>query len=449
MRIISDDVVFVPPIEKELKARITRAALDQVARRLERANPGGAAGDIAELVVEMPIPMRKVLEGYYTEQAAANFLANKIIEKVLPLLGEKAEAAKQEDVLSRTVTYGAEEGFKPGGGPPINVDYLRKVGLEPKWSMEVRGVRYHVSDPFQVGKRVAFVAFVEEGGVVHTRVFYSSGSQGVWRAASHRVELSEEDKASLEQKFPGKDPHGDLGIPRPHWIGKGQPHEESTDLPWQLYSRLSDKAKNPRKEFSENESEGIFYGLLEKEGLQRLLAGKVAPDAGFHPEDATSIGSFSQTVKSGRLEFGVPETFQFNDPKDKPDFSKVLDQFTVSAASYGGNITGYVFGSLNGKLAWLFYRDSTGRSWVGAIQSVESSITARGAFRQVIDAGNLSMPAYEYQKQVPSDYRGAQATTDPEYYDAWAYIRRLPFMAELYQSQGWTMPASHAPIDNK
>jgi hypothetical protein len=423
MRFYVGDVVFNPPIDQGMKYRITAMALDQVQRRLERVNPGGLNGQLQDLAVDMPIAMRKVLEGYYTEKAAADFLANRIFKALLPYLGDKAPEARNEDILSRVQTHGAPEGFAKVGGPPITVDYLKQVGLTPKWSAEVNGIRYHMSDPFLMGTRVAFVAFVEQGGTVHTRIFYGSQSQAIWRAASHRMEGL-----------------GHLGMSS-EWIGKGSPHEESTDLPWQLYPMLAEKAQNPRRDFEENTSKGIFYGLLEKITMEDFFKGKDKPTEDFYPHEATEIGSFGRMITykttKGEQKAGDPTTFRFNDPTDAPNFRNLIKQYSMPNSHYGGTVQGFVFGSHNGRLAWAIHKDQYGRAFVASIQDVESQITSRGAYRHIIDAGNLTMPAWEYTEQIPPDYRGQHHPSAPEYQDAWNYIRLLPFMGELYHTMGW------------
>lgn len=424
MRFLCGDVNFYPPIEDGVAYRIATEALEQVCRRLERVNPGGLTGQLPQLDVEMPIPMRKVLEGYYTEKAAADFLANRVFKVLLPYLGEKAGEARNADIISRAQTYGSPEGFAKVGGPPITVDYLKQAGLSPKWSVEINGVRYHISDPFLLGKRVAFVAFVEQGGAVHTRIFYGSQSQGVWRAASHR-----------------KEGMGHLGISS-EWIGKGSGGEESTDLPWQLYPMLAEKAQTPRQDFAENTSKGIFYGLLEKFTMQDMMTGKSEPTEGFHANEASELGTFGQTItykgsQGDTRKAGVPESFRFNDPTDAPNFQKLIKQYTVPNSHYGGSVQGYIFGSHNGRLAWVIYRDNHNRAWVASVQDVESAITSRGAYRHILDPGNLTMPAWEYHDQVPPQYRGQTNPNDKDYCDAWNYIRMLPFMGDLYRTMGW------------
>jgi hypothetical protein len=415
VRVEAGQVAFAPDVDEGLKQRIVKLALEQVARRV-----AAVQGDLRDLTIEsmaidMPISLEQVKSGYYTDQGAADFLANRIFKLLLPHLHS---GARMQDILGRANVYGAEAGFKRVGGPRVTVDYLQQVGLTPRWTFETSGVRYHISDAFLLGSRVAFVAFIEQGGAVHTRVIYGSQSQGVWRAASHRVEGA-----------------GHMGISE-RWIGKGNPHEESTDLPYELYPELNRRAAAARRDLAEQAAEGVFYGLLEVKTFEDLLTGNDKPTEGFYPGEATALGTFGGQVGK----FGQPDTFRFNDPREAPDFTKLLTDFQTPSDVYGGTVHAYVFPSKNGKLAYLFYKDPDGRAWLGSVQDVTSMITSRGARRRIIDAGNLSMPLYEYHDQVPDQYRGKVSPRNSSYYDAWEYVKRLPVIVELFRSQGWSMP---------
>lgn len=415
MKVQASNVTFAPEIDGAIKRRIVTLALQQVAQRVSAVQSNLRDLAIDSMAVDMPIPLEQVKSGYYTEKAAADFLANRIFKALLPNL---QPGARNEDLLQRAKVYGAENGFKRVGGPPITIDYLRSVGLTPKWSFETTGVRYHMSDPIQVGSRVAYVAFVEQGGEVHTRVFYGSQSQGVWRAASHRVEGASH-----------------LGISE-RWIGKGNPHEESTDLPYELYGELNRRAASPRTDIAGEGAEGVFYGLLEVKSFDDFMSGNQHPTEGFFPGEASQLGSFGANVDK----FGKPESFRFNDPKDAPDFTKLLSTFDTPSSVYGGSVSAFAFPSKNGKLAYLFYKDADGRAWLASVQDTTSMVTSRGGRRQIIDAGNLSMPLYEYRDQIPAEYRGRANPRDGAYYDAWEYVKRLPIISDLYQAQGWAMP---------
>lgn len=414
-----------PPLAQTEQKDLVEEALRQVAVRVAAVSGGQiklGADQLGHVQIEMPVALERIRSGYYTKRAAAGFLANRIFKALLPHLPPEA---RTEDVFQRAVVYGSDQGFGRVQGPPITPEYLRRMGMEPQWRAEVSGVRYHLSQPFLLGSRVAYIAYVEESGAVHVRVFYASQSQGIWRAASHRQEGM-----------------GHLGISE-RWIGKGNPHEESTDLPFELIAELSRRQHSARTDLTPAEAEGLFYGVLEVKSNADYLSGNAHPSEGFYPGEARAIGRFGREIEQSGRSYGDPSSFSFDSQGDAPDFSRVLDTYQVESPMYGG-VQGYLFASHNGRLNYLIYRDGRGRSWVASIQDVTSGVTSRGARRQVIDALNLTMPANEYRDQIPAQYRGQVVEGNESYYDAWEYIKRLPFMGELYQTMGWEMPGGAA-----
>lgn len=401
-----------PPLPGTEQKELVEEALRLVGARVSAVSPGKvdlSAERLGSITIEMPVALERIQSGYYTPKAAASFLANRIFKQLLPHLPAEA---RNEDVFQRAQVYGAEEGYQREGGPQITIAYLRQMGFEPKWRAEIEGVRYHISQPFlAAGQRVAYLAYVEEEGQVHVRVYYASQSQGIWRAASHRMQ--------------GQD----------GWIGKGNPHEESTDLPFELISHLSRRQTEVRTDLTPQQGDQIFYGALEVRSWGS--EGGPNPTEGFFPNEARPIGSFARDVENGDRTWGSPESFNFAESGDAPDFSRVLSQETIQSPMYGA-VTAYMFASKNGRLNYLIYREGTGKSWVASVQDVTSGITSRGARRQIVDALNITMPLNEYRDQIPHEYRGEQK--DRRYWDAWEYIKRLPFMADLYEAMNWEMP---------
>ena len=154
------DIVCNPAMEGTLQQEILTEALQQLARRVARLNVQGQKIDMGDVALEMPVPLGRVTSGYYTPRAAASFIANRLFKQVLPHLGS---AARLEDVIQRGESLATTEDLPEdyaADAPLMTVDMLRSLGLTPKWSLELHGVRYHVSDPIDLGHRIAYVAFV-------------------------------------------------------------------------------------------------------------------------------------------------------------------------------------------------------------------------------------------------------------------------------------------------
>lgn len=308
-----------------------------------------------------------------------------------PLDGPTALGPTQAGaLLDRAVFEPNPLGVRPRRAQDLTADFLRSRGLEPHATLSVGDARVHVSRPYRQGSsRLAFVGYVEGAdGRVHVRTFYQSGSQGVWRSASHC---------------------GANG-----WIGKGL-GEESTNLPIAAQKSLSALAASSAPTALESaDAETAFYGNLQ-------VGGHVPPQPFSDQVCAAPFGRFREEI--GTEGHGKPETFTYDDPGHAPDFSRREDGFVLHHPGRG-DLQATVFRSNDGEHRWMFCQDAKGRAWVGAIERADSPVNTYGVRSDSRSLGSLSMPAVEYRQQIPHEYCGTHV--EGHYFDASAYTHRLP-----------------------
>ncbi|MBX3170057.1 MAG: FHA domain-containing protein [Candidatus Eremiobacteraeota bacterium] len=304
-------------------------------------------------------------------------------------------------ILARAEFAANPLGFRAAGAAECTKDFLLAQGLEPKTTFECGDTKVHFSQPYSLGdNRAACVGYVEnKDGQIDIRAFYRSNSQGLWRAASHAG-------------FNG-------------WIGKGT-GEESTNLPIPLQMALHSQAGHQVKNVPEEVARQAFYGSLP--------VGSNKPPKELEQElhEPQHLGSFQAKLADG---YGRPESYRFHDPADAPDFTHDPTNISYSFDHpVHGKVEANCFRSKSGECSFMFYRDSSGRSWLAQMEKSNSPLTSWGTRSDPIEHGDLAMPAVEYRQQIPQDYAGPQITGS--YADASAYVHKLPVVADYRMHLG-------------
>ena len=304
-------------------------------------------------------------------------------------------------ILSKAQFAPNPMGVRAQGAPDCSKEFLKAQGLEPKTTFECGDTKVHFSQPYTLGdNRAACVGYVEDKqGNVSVRAFYRSNSQGLWRSASHAG-------------FGG-------------WIGKGK-GEESTNLPIPLQMALHSQAGHQVKDVSKEVANQAFYGSLE-------FAGHEAPEALLQQlHEPQHLGGFQQNLSDG---YGVPESFQFTNPGDAPNFNNADANLSYTFDHpIHGKVDANCYTSKNGEVSYMFYRDGKGRSWLAEMEKSNSPLTSWGTRAAPIEHGDLGMPAVEYRQQIPQGYAGPQVTGS--YADASAYVHKLPVVADYRKNLG-------------
>ena len=310
-------------------------------------------------------------------------------------------AEQGQAILARAQFAANPIGIRAMGAADCSKEFLKAQGLEPKTTFECGDTKVHFSQPYTLGDdRAACVGYVEDkNGGINVRAFYRSNSQGLWRSASHAG-------------FGG-------------WIGKGK-GEESTNLPIPLQMALHSQAGHQVKNVSQEVANQAFYGSLE-------FAGNEPPqDLARQLQAPIHLGNFAIKLADGH---GQPESFRWNSDKDAPDFSNSANNVNYSFEHpIHGKVEANCYTSKGGDCSFMFYRDSSGRSWLAQMEKSNSPLTSWGTRSDPVEHGDLGMPAVEYDSQIPRGYAGAQVSGS--YTDASGYVHKLPPVAEYRLNLG-------------
>ncbi len=293
-------------------------------------------------------------------------------------------------------------------GMTLTKESLQQEGLLPKHKVTLNGVTLLFSEAYSVDDYVAFVGYVQQGANAFVaRTFYLSQSQGMWRY------------------LPGYS-HAPLpGIPR---FLKGH-SEQSIMLPFPVQYALN-QIYQDQPTVKEVDNPYFYF-----EGTAKNLQAAYADTATYRGEVGENPilleGNFKS--KEGKVK---PQEVTFAHPeKDSPNFDSMLLTWKQKTSLYG-DVTAEVYPSKDGRLQFMFCRDSRNRVWIGGIEDATKKITSVGLRDTWIYAGDLVTPAYEYS--VQSDiYGNYDDQKGGRYIDMFEnYLQHIPVIQEYMQKKG-------------
>ena len=300
--------------------------------------------------------------------------------------------------------------------PSDGTRFLREEGLIPQYSHTVGDARYTLSDIVDLGDgRVAVVAIVETGDQKVMRLFYRSNSHAEFKVMPARNKLDDLPGSHPLRGLPGYD-KGDVGQ-----FALSAPPEIQRELARRLMSKTPKKV--PEEELiaattrvNQNLDDVMTYGV-------RNMSGETT---------STRILKFDRGKEKVP---NLPEKVTINSDLDKPIFSeKVMEYTTTSRLS--GQLEVYVYKSKSG-LQYTMYKDSANRVWIGSV-SKPSAVNSYGVRSQAVDAGDLTSPIYDYEREIRAAYKRAgnpavlNERGNPIYYDNWNYVREIPAVKRWY-----------------
>ena len=256
----------------------------------------------------------------------------------------------------------------------LTTELLQKVGLVPRFYLEVGGVEIALSKVFKVDVHEAAVAYVKINNRVEVRGYYRSNSQGVWRYLADYV-----------------GGNGEIA-----WYGVGR-NEESLTLPLKIQKQLNMIAARGLLEIP-GVNTGFFLGgtakrFNSKEEYKNLVA-----------ENKMEGDYYKEVSAEPKLNFGVlstlkhpPESIDI-DGEMAPDFRNEMDTYVMSTEMYG-TVTVRQFPSYNDELRYLMFEVGNGdnkKAWVGGIE-VNAPITSTGLKAEWVSTGDVGTPLFEYQ----------------------------------------------------
>ncbi len=283
----------------------------------------------------------------------------------------------------------------------LTQDLLDYAGLRPRHRLEVEGRTVWFSPAFELGKtRDAVIGYVrtDEGDIV-ARSYYRSGSQGVWRYL----------------------PQYHIVDDRVSWYSKGY-GEESVTLPAAFQEGLT------RATQDDGETIKLQHSLAE-----RIFVGTargLTSDQTVYFRTVEEYPRRLDNVPYGYYDLPKPETLVPTHAQS-PRFDRVLSSWEQDTETYG-RITCERIPSNDGKLTYLFSRDTRGRAWVSSIEN-DSPIESTGLREVWMSGGALVTPAYEYPSQAGeygnhNDWKG-------QYVDMYSfYLSRIPLIQDYVRS---------------
>ena len=256
----------------------------------------------------------------------------------------------------------------------LTTELLRKVGLVPRYLMEIGGVEIAISKAFMVDVHEAVVAYVKINNMVKVRGYYRSNSQGMWR---------------LLVDYVGG--NGEIA-----WYGIGR-NEESLTLPLKIQKELNMIASKGFLKIP-GVNTGFFLGgtakrYNSKEEYKQLIAeNKMTGDyyREVNPEPILNFGVLSELKHP-------PESIDV-DGENAPNFRKQLDHYEMQTEMYG-DVVVRQFPSEGDNLRYSMFEVGHGdfkKAWVGGIEA-NATITSTGLKSEWVSSGDVCTPLLEYQ----------------------------------------------------
>jgi len=307
---------------------------------------------------------------------------------------EKINNDESNKILEKTKIHG--DSFM---GEFLTTEILKEEKLGPKYKTKLGNYTIWLSSAYELGSgRIAVVSYIEKDGEITAYSYYRSDSQGIWRFLPDYT-IKENGKIK--------------------WVGKGY-GEESVTLPIELQKTLSTITKEKIK--PKRNPEFIFAGTAKRFGREFK---------GYYNEVESSPKKLNGNFYPKYNEKISPEQMVLTD-NESPDFSKLITSWEQETALYG-KIVIEVFPSKDGRLEYMFCRDSSGKIWIGGIQD-NSKIQSTGLRETWISGGNLTTPAFEYE-DLAGNFGNDKEKIGP-YVDMFKnYLSRVPVIREYIESK--------------
>ncbi len=283
-------------------------------------------------------------------------------------------------------------------GKKLTPEVLRSEGLLPKYKITIgETVYFFTSNGYNLtDSRIGVLAYVKKGDEIVVRSYYRSNSQGVWRYLPNYT----------------VDKDGDID-----WYGKGY-GEESITLPISIQESLTRITSEGI--FDVKDPDLVFVGTAKKHGKRNDYYEEI------ESEPKKIDGNFYSRDKKIS-----PENMRINN-ESSPDFSNRISAWKQKSNLYG-EYSIEVFSSKDGKLKYMFCRDSKGRAWIGGIED-DSELQSTGLKKSWINGGDLTTPAYEYKSQ-DGGY-GNRKLSKSGYVDMFEnYLSKSPLIQEYLKSR--------------
>jgi len=307
-----------------------------------------------------------------------------------------------------------------------HVDFMKSLGAEPKHFVHHEGAEFLLSDRFSIGGgREAVLAIVDNHEGQYMRVYYRSNSAGAFRGLAAKTMMLDEE-----------------GVPRT-WYDKGL-DENTLILPPSVSKNLAERIPI-NSQVSEEAGLALMFGATHyfpnmEVRRQAGFEEKLREDYSFENILSNYTGAMHSRARGGPIR--PPQEVRIVDSLKRPDFSRVVDQYSVQTA-YPNDVEALIYRSHDDSIEYTLYRmvenDGQEKAWFASITPTPGSDNSRinkyGNFETVIEAEELTVPAWEYEEQIPDEFRGLNHPQLGQYYDNWSYVSQLPEIQEWLRHQ--------------
>lgn len=314
---------------------------------------------------------------------------------------------------------------------------LRDLGLGPRYAVSLDGAQYRLSPPFALADgRLVVAALVTAGDRTSARMFYRSGSQGVWA-------LCESGTLNRENQI--------------GYFSKGYA-EEDVHLPLELTALLHRiSTTTAAAVLAPGRPERVVRGLVEVDSASivatasgRRISLDYANAVNGDPIRFSVVGGLLRALE---LSVADPERVKLPDEANLPDFARPLDGYTYDSPDYAainggqGRLYGTVYASRNGRIHYLFVTDSNNRAAMVGAEEAGRVVNGFGVRTRFLDQSGMDAPLMEYFYQIPfADIPAAGDGAAHAYYRSnWNYVRTLPIIKYYYDKRHEQMPDALPP----
>lgn len=290
-------------------------------------------------------------------------------------------------------------------------------------------ILYSLGRPFDVGEdRIGILYYVIVGDQKYLRAAYTSKSQSVARAFTAL----------------------NIGIPGAPLFDKGL-GEHYLTLPWEFqkaFAKILDQYPVTRiphdewipldREISENNQKAIQvvgYCVPISSRPEDVAHRKIRLTLSFSLiHKSKLIKNTGQerrilTIK-GTSSVMAPEQVAFLDPLKRPNYSKILDTYSIQN-SLAGRVEVSVYPSHDESIEYLVMKDSENQIWFGGAISKGSPVNTFGAPVEMVDLGELAMPLWEYSEYCIQGNVGETNSADSRY-SLNRYLRKIGEIRSYY-----------------
>ena len=375
---------------------IFEAAKNDFLNAIDESNPEQKYLDYKE-------EMDELVRQLYGKKAELYDLYDEFVKEAEDLQIEKDAVRLREEFLPKAEIVG-DTWVQSGQEWRLSTELLEKVGLGPRFYLEMGGAEVALSRVFKVDMHEAAIAYVRLNNQIKVRGYYRSNSQAMWRFLADYV-------------------YGDGEIV---WYGVGF-NEESLTLPMKFQKMLNYISDRGLWEIP-GVNTGFFLG-----GTAKRYASKEEYKKAVNDGTATS-DYYREMEHEPRLNFGVlstekhpPFSIDIEDERG-PNFRKQLDHYKMKTEMYG-EVTVRQFPSFNDELRYLICevgkRDEK-KAWIGTIE-VNAPMTSVGLTSGWVSSGDICTPLLEYQTMTGG--YGERGSRTDGYESMWEkYLSQMPII---------------------